>query len=140
MTKSTTLNLTQNLNNSFATFVNADVALTSKALLVAGANDETVKGIQITSDDTVARVIDILINNGAADFLLCSVNVPATSGTNGTTTAVDALSAALQPGLPLDSLGRRVLPLKGTYTLKVRNQTQQTAGKTITVTAISEVF
>lgn len=140
MAKQTALNLTQDIGNGFAAFTNADAALTLKAILTADADDEIVKGIQIVSDDSVARVIDILVNDGAADRFVTSVSVPANSGTNGVAAAVDALSAALNPGLPIDALGKRVLPLKGGYILKARNQTQPTATKTITVIAITEKF
>lgn len=140
MTKSATLNLTQNLNIAVVTFTNADAAATLKTLLTASADDEVVKAIQIVSDDTSARVIDLLISIGGVDTLLCAVNVPLSSGSNGTIIAVDALAASLQPGLPLDALSKRVLPLKGGTLLKVRNQTQPTAAKTITITAITEKF
>lgn len=138
--KSGTLNLTQNLGLAAAQFTNADVAASLKQLVLAGADDEVVKAIQIVSDDPAARVIDLLVNTGAVDVPLCSINVPASSGTNGLTAAVDALASALQPGLPLDALGKRVLPLKGGMVLKVRNQTQVAAGKTVSITAISEKF
>ncbi len=140
MPKSTSLNLTQTLQQGGVTFTNADAASTLKALLTAGTDDEVVKAVQIVSDDTSARVVDLLLNTGGSDLLLCSVNVPAGSGTNGTTPAVDALAAALQPGLPMDALGKRVLPLKGGAILRVRNQAQVTAARTITVQAFSERF
>lgn len=140
MSKSQTLNLTQNINLGAVQFTNADAAATLKTLLTAGADDEIVKGIQIVSDDTSARVLDFLVTINGVDVPLCSVSVAASSGTNGTAAAVDALAAALQPGLPLDALGKRVLPLKALANVKVRNQAQNTAGKTISVTAISEKF
>lgn len=140
MAKSTSLPFTQDINNGFAAFTNADAALTAKTLFTADADDEVVKCIQIASDDTSARVVDLLINNGSTDYLLGSVSVPAASGTNGTTAAVDALAAGLFPGLPMDAVGKRVLPLKGGYALKVRNQAQITAAKTLTVTTISEKY
>lgn len=139
MTKLSTLNLTQNINTAAVTFVNADVAATLKTLLTAGADDEIVKCLQFTSDDSTARVVDVLLNIGGTDYLLGSVNVPINSGTNGTVSAVDAF-ATLMPGLPVDALGKRVLPLKAGTIVKLRNQTQMTAAKTLTATIISEKF
>ncbi|MDB5966700.1 MAG: hypothetical protein JWQ72_3200 [Polaromonas sp.] len=140
MTKAAILNLTQNIGLAAVQFTNADAALTAKQLLVAGVDDEVVKAIQIVSDDPAARVVDLLLTVGVVDVPLCSVNVPANSGANGVTAAVDALAAALHAGLPLDALGKRVLPLKGLTVLKVRNQTQVAAAKTLSITAITEKF
>lgn len=141
MAKSTALNFTQNLNNNFKTFVNADSAATLKDLLTAGADDEIVKAISIVSDDTSARVFELLINDGSTSYSLGMVNVPITSGTTGAIAPVDALSSSLLGiALPLDALGKRVLPLKAGYKLQVRNVTQVTAAKTVTFAAYSEKY
>lgn len=140
MAKSKDLFLTRNHNLKGVTFVNADAALTLKTLYTASADDAIVKSINVTNSDATARVVDVLVNDTVTDYLLGSVSIPTASGTNGTTTSVDLLSGDLLRGLPFDALGKRVLPLKGGYLLKVRNQTQQAAATTMTVLAMIEEY
>jgi hypothetical protein len=139
MPKSTSLNFTQNLKIGQATVVNAD-STGLKTLYTGGTNDSVVKALQVTSDDTSARVVNVYVNNGSTDFLLGSVSVAASSGTNGTAAAIDLLGGTLMPGLPYDAQGKRVLPLPVNYVLKVSSQTAVTSGKTLTFTALIEDY
>lgn len=140
MAKSTNLNFSQNVNVAGLTFVNADSAATVKSLYTAGTNDAVVKSIVIRSDDSSARVIDIIYYDGTTNFYLGAVSVPSNSGFNGTTASADALSTTLFPGLPMDATGKRVLPMKAGHILKVANQTQVTSNKTVTITALVEEY
>jgi hypothetical protein len=139
MAKSTSLNFTQNLKIGQATVVNAD-STGVKTVYTGGTNDSVVKALQVVSDDTSARVVNVYVNNGSTDFLLGSVSVAASSGTNGTAAAIDLLGGTLMPGLPYDSNGKRVLPLPVNYVLKVSSQTAVTSGKTLTFTALIEDY
>lgn len=139
MPKSTALNFTQTLKQGNATIVAADTTAL-KTVYTGATNDSIVKALQVVSDDTSARVLNVYINNGSTDFLLGSVNVPLASGTNGTAAAVDLLGGTLLPGLPYDANGKRVLPLPAAYVLKVSCQTTVTAAKTVTVTAMVEDY
>jgi hypothetical protein len=139
MAKSTNLNFTQNLKIGQATIVNAD-STALKSVYTGSANDSVVKALQIVSDDTSARVINVYVNNGTTDYLLGSVSVAAASGTNGTAAAIDLLGGTLMPGLPYDANGKRVLPLPASYVLKVSTQVAITAAKTVTVTAMVEDY
>lgn len=141
MPKSTSLPITQNAAFGSAQWTNSDPAATTKTVLTAGANDTIVKCLQAMSTETAnARVFDILVNDGSGDRWIGAVNVPVNSGYSGTVAAVDLLSGTLFPGLPYDANGKRVLPLKATYTLKVRNQSQIASGKEITVVALAEDY
>lgn len=139
MAKSTSLNFTQANKAGFATIVPADTT-TLRTVYTAGSNDSVVKQLQVVSDDSSARVLNVYINNTSTDYLLGSVNVPASSGSNGTAAAVDLLGGTLMPGLVYDANGKRVLPLPAGYILKVSSQTTVTTGKTVTVTALVEDF
>lgn len=139
MSKSTALNITQKLKLGSATIVAADTS-TVKTVYSAGADDTVIKGLQIVSDDTTARVVNIYTNNGTTDSLLGAVSVAASSGTNGTLAAVDLLSGTIFPGLPYDANGKRIMYLPAGYSLKVSSQSTVTAAKTLTVTAITEDF
>lgn len=139
MAKSTTLNVTQNVANPCVTILPAD-GVAFKAVAVAGANDDVIKALMISSTDTAAVNVQLAINNGVADFILGTVNVPIASGTNGVAAAVDALASAMLPGLPLDQNGKRVLPLKATYTLKARVLVAVTAAKQVDITSVVEQY
>lgn len=140
MAKSNLLNFTQNLKMGFAQVLAADAALTLKTVYTGGSNDSVVKGLEAISDDTSARVLNLYINNTVSDFLIGSVNIPASSGTNGTTAAVDLLSGILFPGLPYDAQGKRILSLPADHVLKVSCTTTLTATKIINVKAYVEDF
>lgn len=122
-----------------ATIVAAD-ASGLKTVYTAGSNDSVIKSLQVASDDTTARVLNVYINNGSTDYLLGAVSVAIASGTNGTTAAVDLLGGTLMPALPYDANGKRVLPLPAGYVLKVSSQTTVTAAKTVTITAMAEDY
>lgn len=118
------------------TLVNAD-GTTSKTLLTAGADDAIVKSLLITSTDTSARVVELILDDGTTEFVLASFNVAITAGTDGATAVVDALTAS---GLPLDSAGKKILPLETGMELKVRAQVAVTAAKVINFVATVEEF
>lgn len=139
MAKSTNLNFTQNLKFGATTIVAAD-ASTLKTVFTAGANDSVVKAINVVSDDTSARVLNLYINNGTTDFLIGAVSIPITSGTTGAIATVDLLGGTLMPSLPYDANGKRVLPLPATYVVKVSTQTTVTAAKTVTVSLMAEDY
>jgi hypothetical protein len=140
MAKTTALNFTQTVNGKGLTFVPADSALTLKTLYTASTNDAVIKTLSACSDDSVARVIDVLINDGTTDFMVGSVSVPITAGTTGAVAVADFLGGTVMTHLSYDSTGKRVLLLKGGYVLKVRNQTVITAAKTVTVWASIEEY
>ncbi len=141
MAKSTDLAFTQNCNFGGVTYANADAAATIKTLVTAGANDSVVKAINIRSDETAnARVIDLIYYDGTTNYYLGAVNVPVNSGFSGSVASVDALSSTLFPGLPIDSSGKRILPMKAGHLLKVSNQSQIASGKTVTITALVEDY
>lgn len=139
MAKSDVLPFTQKSRTKGAIILNAD-GTTQKTVYTASTEDAVVKMLQIVSNDTSARVVDILVNISGTDYPLGSVTVPASSGTNGVAAAVDVLSGALITALPYDGSGKRVLPLEASVVLKVASQTTLTAGKQITVVASVEEY
>jgi len=140
MPKSTNLNFSQNINGAGVAFANADAAATLKTLYTAGANDAVVKAINVISTDSSARVFDLVINDGATDFIIVSVSIPITAGTTGAIAGVDMLGGTLCPSLPFDSTGKRILPMKAGHILKVRNLTQLTSGKVVNFWAVVEEY
>ncbi len=138
MAKTNTLPFTQAIKFGSNTIVAADTS-SLKNVFTAGSNDSVLKSLVVVSDDTSARVLNVYVNNGS-DVLIGSVNVPITSGSNGTSATVDLLSGTLFPGLPYDTNGKRILPLPASAIVKVSSQTTVTAAKTITIYGIAEDY
>lgn len=139
MAKQTNLYVTDEINNSGASFVNAD-GTAYKTAFTPSADDSIVKALMATSTDTAAVNLKIAINDGSTDRIIGTVNVPANSGTNGTAAAVDLLAAASLPGLPLDQNGKRIIPMQNGHTLKVAPLVAVTATKQVDVFAIGEDY
>ena len=123
---------------------NATFALTVgivKTLYTASANDSVIKSISVTSTDTAARIMTIYTQDSSNVVnYIASVNIPLGSGTaSGTTAAVDMLSGLLIPGLPYDSNGKRVLPLKAGTKL-IASVPAVTASTIISVNVMAEEY
>jgi hypothetical protein len=138
MAKSNVLNFTQNIELSGVKILLIDTTAL-KPLFTAGVNDSVVKAINVQSSDTSLRVIQLWVNDGTTDFLIGSVNVPASSGNNGTAATIDLLGGTLMPSLPYDANGKRVLPLPAGYILKV-NSTSNVALGAVTVVCMAENY
>jgi len=119
--------------------VNAD-ASNQKSVLAAGASGTKVTGLLVSSDDTSARVLQISILRSAVNYVLGSVSVPAASGTDGSTPALDLLKSTLIPGLPVDNDGQHYLLMESGDTLQVKSLATVTSAKTIHVAAIGAEF
>jgi hypothetical protein len=136
MAKQTSVFATRTVKNSAVTFVNAD-GTTAKDLFTAGADDSLLRSVGIVSDDTASRVIDLFLHNGTTAFLLGSVNIPAASGSDGTTPEINALLFA---SLPLDARDKKFIPLKTGWKLQAKMQGAVTAAKTVTVICLGEDY
>lgn len=112
-----------------ATIVPADTT-TSKTIITADAtNGSILTGISVTSDDSAARNLGLYIGLGGVDYLVGTIAVPALSGTDGATPAVNLLSLGSIPGLNPD--GSLALP-PGAI-VRVASTATITAAKKITI-------
>jgi hypothetical protein len=139
MAKSTALYLPKGTNNQSVTLTSADTTV-AKLCFTAGADDSDVKAIIATSDDTAAINLKVYITRGGTDYLIGTVNIPIAAGTNGSTPATDILNSTAFSGLPLDSVGKRYIPLKNGDTLKVGALVTMTAAKTCTVSVLGQDY
>lgn len=114
---------------------------TLKTLYTASADGAVVKAINVSSLDSVARVISVWIADAATgnQMLLGAVSIPANSGNSGSVSSVDLLGGVLIPSLPYDSNGKRVIELKGGQVLKL-SVPAVTAGTQIVATAQIEEY
>lgn len=117
------------------TFVNAD-GVTAKDLISAGNDGTKITAIAVTSDDTSARVVQLLIHDGATAYLVGSVPVPTLTGTDGVNAAIDILNPSYLPWL--DSEGAFTIPAG--YKVQVKPTVAITAAKTLTVVAFGGDF
>ena len=120
MAKTTTLPITQTIQNPVVAIVNSTSFIAANGgtsptntvlFMTAGAEGSEVKAIMIASDDSSARVISFYLStdSGTTKYLLGSVSVPSSSGL--TVVNVDVLGNALMVGLPLDQSGKPVMIL-----------------------------
>lgn len=111
-----------------------------KEIYTASSNDAVVKGINVASFDTAARVMSLwIVGADAQPILIGAVNIPLRSGDNGTAASVDLLGGTLMPSLPYDSNGKRILPLQTGQKLAM-SVPGVTAGTQINVTAQIEEY
>ncbi len=139
MAKQTNLYVTQAVKLPGVSFANAD-GTTAKTLYTAAADDAIVKSIMVTSTDTAARNLRLIVNDGTTDRTIGTVNIPVTAGTTGAIAAVDLLGAALMPGLPLDQQGKRILPMQGGHIIKLAPLVAVTATFAIDAVAVVEEY
>ena len=134
MPTSSTPVLLQTPKLGLAQILNAD-ASTKKTVITAGANGTKLVSLTAASDDTVARVVQVILTRSATDHILASASVPAASGTDGTTAAVNLINSTILPGLPVDNDGQRYLFLESGDTLAVKSTTTVSVAKTVSVAA-----
>lgn len=119
--------------------VNAD-ASTLMQLYSAANPASRVVGLQAVSSDTSPRVIKLWVTRSSVDYLIGSVNVPAASGNDGSTAAINLLSSTLLPGLPRDENGNPFIELTTGDVLKASSGTTVTSGKTVHITGAAKDF
>lgn len=141
MAKQTNLYLPAATDNQSVTLVNAD-GTAAKTLFTAGADDSDVIAIIVASNDTAAMNLELAIKRGGTAYPLTTVNIPAASGMGaaGATVPVDLLASTMLPGLPVNSAGKRYIPLEAGDTLEVRVLVAVTAAKTVYVSAFGQDY
>lgn len=150
MAKTTTLPITQTIQNPVVAIVNATSFIAANGgtsptntvlCLTAGAEGSEVKSITISSDDSSARVISFYLStdSGTTKYLLGSVSVPSNSGL--TLVNVDVLGNVLMVGLPLDQSGKPVMILVAAARIYVGVTTAAiTSGRTVHIISQVEDF
>lgn len=133
MAKQTNIYALAAVNNIDGAIANAD-GTSKKTIFTAGSNDSIIRSFNITSTDTSARIVLLYVNVGGSgtDRCIGAVNVPALSGTDGATAAVDALRTTLMTFFEADAFGNCVCYLKAGSLLKAAlSASAVTSGKTI---------
>lgn len=113
---------------------NADAANLKSLGVAPVAAGTRIKALHITSDDTVARVLQIYKTIAGVDYLLGEIDVPIGAGSDGATNAVNGLAGTRMPALQTDGINKWIDVANGT-TINVKSKVAITAGKTIYVLA-----
>jgi hypothetical protein len=129
----------QTVKNYAAQILNAD-ASNKKALVTGATNGTKIEAITVSSTDTSARDLQLVMTIGAVDYILTTVSIPASSGTTNAVPAVDILRTAQWPGLSFDANGNKILYVASGAVLNVKSLTTVTTGKEIDALAIGGDF
>lgn len=135
MSKNAVTYFTKDLRAKPTSFTSAD-GTTAKQIFDPSAEGSRVDGIAITSDDTVARVALLQINNGSTIAPLGHITIPAGAGTNGSVAVVSGLNRGNLPWLKIDSNGNPYINLNSGMNLEIKMLTAITAAKTIGITVL----
>lgn len=114
------------IKNAAVQIVNAD-GTTLKTLYTAPINGGKVEAIAISSSDTVARDIQLVVTKASVDYALGTITIPIQAGGIAATPAVDGLQAAASPWVRLDENGNPFLLLETGSVLKVKSVVAVTA-------------
>ena len=117
------------------------LAGTLKTIFTAGADGSVVKSINCINTDS-AKTVALILTDANATFcsIIGTVAVTGVAGYPATTVATfDLLSGTYFPSLPYDGTGKRVLPMKAGYLLKLAVPAL-TAAKWLDVQVMGEHF
>jgi hypothetical protein len=120
----------QTIKNSFAKIVTAD-ASTFKTLYTGGANGSRIDLLLVTSTDTTARDVQLVIQASGVDYILGTISIPINSGNTNAITHLSVFQNSIFPGLNVDAIGNRVLYLESGIILKAKTLTTVTAAKEV---------
>lgn len=109
-----------------------------KTLRTGSTNGDRIDNLIAVNSDTTARVLQFAINNGATDFIIGEVSLPALAGADGvgTVKGVNVLSPANFPGLNANGS----LYLQAGYLLKVKSLTTIGAGKQVNLVGFGGAY
>lgn len=119
---------------------NAD-GQTAKTVATGGSNGTKIVSLNLSSTDTSARDIQIVITRSGTSYILGTVSVPIGAGNTSGAAAVDALRSGQVPGLPLDSDGNPFIFLAdASDTLQVIAPVTITSAKIVSAVAMGADF
>lgn len=126
----------QTIVNTPVTIVNAD-STNKKTVYTGGTNGSKVENILVTNTDTAAYTLQFFFTISATDYLVASVNIPASAGNLSTVNSINPLATTTNwgPALNLDSNGNPYLYIANGTTLKAAVTGAVTAAKTMTILA-----
>lgn len=134
MAKNTKAFFVKDTNSLAGEITDATGANTKVTVFTAGAEGSVLKSFGLVSTDATARLVQVFVNVGGVgtDLLVATIPVPANSGSNGVSAAVDVLRHALFPTPGYDAYGNKSLNLEAATTVKIAATAALTAAAKIT--------
>lgn len=123
---------------TFAAASNVTTNLVS--LLAGGTNGSKVEAINVSTTDTSPNTLMLILNNGTANFILSTFNIPLGSGSTTSAPSVSLLTNSQFPGLSYDSSGNKYLYVPTGSTIYVGTTAAVTATKQVSIFAIGASF
>ncbi len=124
----------QTIKTNVAQILPADTT-TLKTLITAPANGVRVDSILISSTDTSARDLQLVVTISSVDYVLGTLQIPANAGFTNAVPTIAAFQHSQLVGLNTDVNGNKFLFLASGAVLKVKALTTVTAAKAISVIA-----
>lgn len=124
----------QSIKNGAVQIANSD-ASNLKTIVTPGTNGSKVENLLVTSTDSSARDLQLIVTKGGVDYILGTISVPANTGnTNGVTPINFFAHANMLNYLNVDNNGNRFLFLENGSVLKAKTLT------TVTSTRVLNLF
>ncbi len=128
-------------NSTGAWTVSITVGTNLVSLVAGGTNGTKVEAINVTTTDTSADSLYLVLYNGTNYFILGYFNIPAGAGSTSTSTpSVGLLNNSQLAGLSFDSAGNKYLYIPNGSTLYVGVSTAVTSAKYLAAVAVGANF
>jgi hypothetical protein len=125
----------QSIKNGAVQIANAD-ASNLKTIITPGANGARVDSLLVSSTDTSARDLQLVVTKGGVDYILGTLSVPANTGNTNALAMLNALAHAnIGPFLINDLNGNKILFLESGSVLKAKTLTTVTSARFINLFA-----
>lgn len=113
---------------------------TLKTLWTPPANGSKIVSINVASDDTATKDMQLWVSKGGTDYLLGTKTIAITAGFITGTPAFNWFDGVQIPAIPVDADGQRYLLLESGAVLKAKVTVAVTAAKTIYISAFGMDF
>jgi len=110
------------------------IAADAKVCYTAGSYGGMVESLLASTNDTAAVNVFVYILSGTTVHPLGIVNVPLSSGNAASVLNVDLINGIV--GLPVNSVGKKYIPLQGGMSIKVAVLAAMTANKILWVKSL----
>lgn len=104
-----------------------------KTLCTAGANGTKIERITVTSTDTSAKDLQLVVTSGGTDYIIGTASIPANSGNTNALPTVSLLEHAQFVGLAGDANGNKYLYLAAGAVLKAKALSAVTTARAINI-------
>jgi hypothetical protein len=109
--------------------------------VTGGTNGSKILSLTVVSNSTSAHVFSALVSTGGSGVPIGAASITASAGSNGSTPAINMLSTAFIPGLPIDPNGNTYLFLPSTnHTLTLLASAAINTGKQVSFASVVEDF